>query len=74
MTVSPAPYLLQYFNRHRLTYNELARRLDYDPGNLYRLLTIEDRSVKAATACKFAQRLGITVEELMGIDRVMVNE
>lgn len=65
--MSPAPYLEAFRRRHGMTYLQLAAHIDYDPGNLYRLIHKETYELRASTAYKIAKRLGITVEELLGV-------
>lgn len=65
--MSPAPYLEAFRRRNNMTYLQLAHHIDYDPGNLCRLIHKKTYELRASTAYKIAKRLGITMEELLGV-------
>lgn len=62
----PGIFLEKYRLKHGLTKQGLADLLDYNPGNMSRLLNHKRRDIFAQTACDFARKLGVSVEVLMG--------
>jgi len=64
----PGAFLEKYRLDHGLTKTQLAQLLDYNQGNMVRLLNHKQRHVLAQTACHFARKLGVSVEVLMGME------
>lgn len=64
----PGIFLEKYRLEHGMTKQQLAVFLDYNDGNMSRLLNNKRRDIYAQTACDFARKLGVSVEVLMGLE------
>lgn len=61
-------FLEAYRKTHQLSITELAERLDYNQGNLSRLLHSNKKSITLASACRMAKNLGVTIDEMVAYE------
>lgn len=58
-------YLAAYLKTNGLGYTELAKKVEYDTSNLYKLIQGGGNTVSLTSAYRMARNLGVTIEEMI---------